>query len=183
MGKWPPLPVNHSNGQFLSMWTLLCLYDERELLSLTLTCSHFLLLPTSSFLLPHVILLSTIVCLLSPQLCFLPTFYCFCFLSLFDPPFLLSLCFLLQHPAFSEFICSAEFHGVQIQPWHKACCDLVTSNLSLSHNEILSQKNSIIWEEFPVWKLYFWMRRAFLLWQLSPQHPILCRTKNWFTSI
>lgn len=62
-----------------------------------------------------------------------------CFPSLFDPPFLLSLRFLLQHPPFSAFICSAEFHGVRIQPWHKACCDLVTSNLSLNHNETLSQ--------------------------------------------
>lgn len=130
------------------------------------------------FLFPHLILLSAIVCLLlSPQLCFLSNFYCFCLLSLIPPPLLLSLRFLLQHPLPSEFICSAEFHHVRIQLWHKAACDLVTSNLSLNHNETLSQtKLHHHMRGISCMETIFWMRRAFLMWQLPLPH--FCKAKN-----
>lgn len=110
-------------------------------------CHRLWLVPISSYFLlnffvffaspPHFTL--SYCHLLPPQLRFLPNFYCFCLLSLFPLPLLLPLHFLLRHPPSPEFICSAEFHCVRIQPWHKAGCDLVTSNLSLNHNETLSQ--------------------------------------------
>lgn len=133
------------------------------------------------FLLSHLILLSAIVCLLSPQLCFLPNFYCFCLLILFPLPLLLPLCFLLQHPPSSKFICSAEFHHVQTQLWHKACSDLVTSNLTLNHNESLLQKIFHHMRGISCIEAVFLDEKSIFLGQLPPtypRHPTLCRAKN-----
>lgn len=110
--------------------------------NLLLTCTHFLLLPTS---------LLCVFCFLISfyfQLLFVFSFtlsftsYPTSIVSVFSVFFLLPLCFLLQHPPSSEFICFAEFRHVWVQLWHKAACDLVTSNLSLNHNETLSQTKS-----------------------------------------
>lgn len=138
--------------------------------------------PTSYFTslcfpLPHLILLAAIVCLLSPQLCFLPNFHCFCLLSLFPLPRLLLLCFLLQHPP-SEHICSAEFHRVWIQPWHKAVCDLVASNLPLNHNETLSQTKFHHMRGISCMEIIFLDEKGISPVATPPGHPILCRTPN-----
>lgn len=151
---------------------------------LLLTCTHFLLLPTS------------LLCVF----CFLISFYfqlLFVFffalslasyptsiVSVFSVFFLLPLCFLLQHPPFSEFNCFAEFHNIQVQLWHKAACDLVTSNLSLNHNETLSQTKSHHRRGISCMEIIlFWMRRAFLLWQLPSDTQFFAEPKIAFTSV
>ena len=136
------------------------------------------------FLLPHLLLLWAIVCrLLSPRLRFLPNFYCFCLLSLFPLPLLLPLHFLLQHPPSSEFIGSAEFHRVRIQPWHKAGCDLVTSNLSLNHNETLSQTKFHHMRGISCIEIIFSDEKGISPVATPPDTPFFAESKIAFTSV